>query len=32
MSRGKAVGPSVLTTDGDAVQKLDEPTNLDFEN
>ena len=32
MSRGKAVGPSVLTTDGDAVQNPDEPTNLDFEN
>jgi hypothetical protein len=26
------VGPSVLTTDGDAVQNPDEPTNLDFEN
>jgi hypothetical protein len=26
------VGPSVLTTDGDAVQKPDGPTNSDFEN
>jgi hypothetical protein len=26
------VGPNVLTTDGDAVQKPDEPMNLDFEN
>jgi hypothetical protein len=25
------VGPDVLTTNGDIIQKPDEPTNLDFD-
>lgn len=31
-SKFEIVGPTVLTTDGDAVQKPEEPTNLNFED